>query len=165
MSLIQLGGMRLPGAKRTIRQWRYHRGLEPFFIDGVLSYRWSMGALMPYGGILGRWIMHRTQSIFSWAVVVMCEAGRQVDWDLMFVPTIIIDATDVVPIGGTAIGFGSVNSANTSRRIWDLLFLRTLVAYGIHLERLHLLIYNRQWVLVVDMSVPLVLCVLILLVV
>ena len=39
----------------------------------------------------------------------MFEAGRLVDWDLMFVQNDnCIDATDVVPIGGTAIGFGSV---------------------------------------------------------
>ena len=108
ISLIQLGSIRLPGAKRTIRQWRYHRGLEPFFVDGVLSYRWSMGALMPYGSFDQVDYAPNAEYFFlgGGSDVRGWQAGRLGPY--VCTDNNCVDSTDVVPIGGTAIGFGSI---------------------------------------------------------
>ena len=106
--LIQLGGIRIPGMKKTIRQWRYQRGYEPFFVDGVLSYRWSMGALLPYGDFTQVDYAPNAEYFFlgGGSNVRGWQAGRLGPY--VCPQDTCIDALDIVPIGGTAVGFGTI---------------------------------------------------------
>ena len=106
--IINLGSVRLPGSNRTIRQWRFKRGKQPLLVDGVLSYRLNAGALVPYSDVGDAQYAPTAEYFFL-------GGGNDVrGWRAQYLgPQVCVaepcntDA-NIVPIGGTAMGFGTL---------------------------------------------------------
>jgi len=106
--LINLGDIRIPGQRKTIRQWRMQRSREPFLIDGVFSHRLSMGALLPYQSMDGNSYAPNSEFFFlgggndvrGWQAQRLGPYGCENDT--------CTSAADIVPLGGTVTSFGTV---------------------------------------------------------
>ena len=106
--LINLGDIKIPGQRKTIRQWRMQRSEDPFLIDGVLSHRWSMGVLVPYQSIEDNSYAPNSEFFFLGGGndVRGWQAGRLGPYSCE--DDICTTAADVSPLGGTVTSFGTV---------------------------------------------------------
>lgn len=105
--IINLGSVKIPGSRRTIRQWRVKRGKTPLLVDGVLSYRFNVGGLIPYSRSVDGQYAPNAEFFFL-------GGGSDVrGWRAQYLgPQVCIQepctsSDSVVPIGGTAMGLGT----------------------------------------------------------
>ena len=106
--LINLGSIKIPGQQKTIRQWRMQRSRDPLLVDGVLSHRWSMGALVPYQMMDGNSYAPNSEFFFlgggndvrGWQAQRLGPYGCEDDT--------CTTASDIVPLGGTVTSFGTL---------------------------------------------------------
>ncbi len=106
--LINLGDVRIPGSASSIRQWRYKRGKEAVFVDGVLSYRWSMGGLIPYSSMIDTTYAPNAEFFFLGGGSDVRGWQAQRLGPYACANDSCASASDMVPIGGTTIAFGSL---------------------------------------------------------
>ncbi len=106
--ILNLGQVRIPGTGKTIRQWRVQRSKTPISVDGVVSYRWSMGGLIPYSPIVGNSYAPDAEFFFlgGGSDVRGWQAQRLGPYVCETEPC--VDSNAVVPVGGTVMGFGNL---------------------------------------------------------